>query len=159
VERADRLPPNAAALGPYHRGPVIRLRGTRKRSCRSPLSQNHGNKSQAEIHQKTPDASHRFDQFAAVGDGTKVSDAELVAGIRLLAEEAGIFTETAGGVTVAAALALAAEGRFSPDDEVVLCITGNGLKTIDAVAPVLPPAPLIAPRVAEVRALVKADAS
>src|SRR5207245_9793580 len=84
-----------------------------------------------------------------------VSDAELVAGIRLLAEAAGIFTETAGGVTVAAALALAAEGRFLPDDEVVLCITGNGLKTVDAVAPVLPPAPVIAPRVAEVRALVQ----
>jgi len=84
-----------------------------------------------------------------------VSDADLVAGIRLLAEEAGIFTETAGGVTVAAALALAAEGRFSADDEVVLCITGNGLKTVDAVAPVLPAAPLIGPRVGEVRALVK----
>ncbi len=89
------------------------------------------------------------------GWAAAVSDAELVAAIRLLAEEIGIFTETAGGVTVAAALALAAEGRFSPDDEVVLCITGNGLKTIDAVAPVLPEAPLIAPHVAEVRALVK----
>src|SRR3954466_778136 len=90
------------------------------------------------------------------GWAAAVSDAELVAAIRLLAEEAGIFTETAGGVTVAAALALATEGRFSPDDEVVLCITGNGLKTIDAVAPVLPAPPLIAARVAEVRALVKA---
>src|SRR5205809_801476 len=78
-----------------------------------------------------------------------------VAGIRLLAEAVGIFTETAGGVTVAAALALAGEGRFSADDEVVLCITGNGLKTVDAVAPALPTAPIIAPRVAEVRALVK----
>src|SRR2546427_11615066 len=75
--------------------------------------------------------------------------------IRLLAEAVGIFTETAGGVTVAAALALAGEGRFSADDDVVLCITGNGLKTIDAVAPVLRAAPVIAPRVAEVRALVK----
>jgi threonine synthase len=93
------------------------------------------------------------------GWAAAVSDAELVAAIRLLAEEAGIFTETAGGVTVAAALTLAAEGRFSPDDEVVLCITGNGLKTIDAVAPVLPQAPLIAPRVAEVRALVQDEKS
>src|SRR5437762_1992862 len=89
------------------------------------------------------------------GWAAAVSDAELVAGIRLLAEEAGIFTETAGGVTVAAALAVAAEGRFSPDDEVVLCITGNRLKTVDAVAAVVPAAPVIAPRVAEVRALVK----
>jgi threonine synthase len=89
------------------------------------------------------------------GWAAAVSDAEIVAGIRLLAEETGIFTETAGGVTVAAALALAAEGKFSPDDQVVLCITGNGLKTTDAVAPALPAPPLIAPRVAEVRALVK----
>jgi len=78
------------------------------------------------------------------------------AGIRLLAEETGIFTETAGGVTVAAALTLAREGRFRTDDEVVLCITGNGLKTTDAVAPALAAAPLIAPRLAEVRALVQA---
>ena len=89
------------------------------------------------------------------GWAAAVSDAELVTGIRLLAEEVGIFTETAGGVTVAAALALAAEGRFAADDELVLCITGNGLKTPDAVAPVLPVAPVIAPRVAAVRALVE----
>jgi len=89
------------------------------------------------------------------GWAAAVSDAESVAGIRLLAEAVGIFTETAGGVTVAAALALAGEGRFSADDVVVLCITGNGLKTVDAVAPVLRAAPVIAPRVAEVRALVE----
>jgi threonine synthase len=88
------------------------------------------------------------------GWAAAVSDAELVAGIRLLAEETGIFTETAGGVTVAAALALSAEGKFRPDDDLVLCITGNGLKTTDAVAPALPAAPLIAPRLAEVRRLV-----
>src|SRR5712692_4515420 len=84
-----------------------------------------------------------------------VPDDAIVAGIRLLAEETGIFTETAGGVTVAGALALAGEGRFTREDEVVLCITGNGLKTVEAVAPVLTAAPLIAPRLAEVRALVK----
>jgi threonine synthase len=89
------------------------------------------------------------------GWAAAVSDPEIVAGIRLLAEETGVFPETAGGVTVAAALALAAEGRLRPDDEVVLCITGNGLKTTDAVAPALAPAPLIAPRLAEVRALVE----
>ncbi len=88
------------------------------------------------------------------GWAAAVSDPDIVAGIRLLAEETGIFTETAGGVTVAGALALAAEGQFRAGDEVVLCITGNGLKTVDAVAPALAPAPLIAPRLAEVRALV-----
>ena len=44
-----------------------------------------------------------------------------------------MFGETAGGVTVSAALALARGGRFRPDDEVVLCITGHGLKTVEAV--------------------------
>ena len=89
------------------------------------------------------------------GWAAAVSDPQIVAAIRLLAEETGVFTETAGGVTVAAALALAAEGQLRSDDEVVLCITGNGLKTIDAVAPALGEAPLIAPRLAEVRALVQ----
>jgi threonine synthase len=82
-----------------------------------------------------------------------VSDTALVDGIRLLAESTGVFTETAGGVTVAAALVLAAGGRFRPDDEVVLCITGNGLKTIDAPAGTLPEAPIIAPRIRELEAL------
>jgi threonine synthase len=87
------------------------------------------------------------------GWGAAVSDAELVAGIRLLAETAGIFTETAGGVTTAAAVALARSGRFTPSDEVVLCITGNGLKTPDAVAGALDDIPLVEPRVREIVAL------
>jgi threonine synthase len=88
------------------------------------------------------------------GWAAAVSDAELVAGIRLLAETTGIFAETAGGVTVAAAKQLASVGRLRPDDEVVLCITGNGLKTLDAVADALPPAPVIAPRLSAVATLV-----
>jgi threonine synthase len=83
-----------------------------------------------------------------------VSDAELVEGIRILAETSGIFTETAGGVTVGGALALAAHGHFHADDEVVLCVTGNGLKTPDAVAGVLPEAPLVEAKVRAVAALV-----
>jgi threonine synthase len=90
------------------------------------------------------------------GWAAKVSDAELVEGIRLLAETTGIFAETAGGVTVAAAQQLARTGRLRPDDEVVLCITGNGLKTLDAVAGSLPEAPVIAPRLSAVAALVEA---
>jgi threonine synthase len=90
------------------------------------------------------------------GWGAAVTDTELVAGIRLLAETTGIFAETAGGVTTAAALQLAASGRLRPDDEVVLCITGNGLKTTDAIAESLPPAPLIAPKLSAVAALVDA---
>ena len=90
------------------------------------------------------------------GWGAAVTDTELVAGIRLLAETTGIFAETAGGVTTAAAVQLAAAGRLRANDEVVLCITGNGLKTTDAIAESLPPAPLIAPKLSAVAALVDA---
>jgi threonine synthase len=62
-----------------------------------------------------------------------VSDDEIRHGIRLLAETTGIFTETAGGVTAAVAAKLAREGAFDPDERVVLAITGEGLKTLDAV--------------------------
>ena len=62
------------------------------------------------------------------------SDAEIVDAITLLAETEGIFTETAGGVTVSAARKLFAQGRIKPDETTVLCITGNGLKTTDALA-------------------------
>ena len=84
-----------------------------------------------------------------------VSDAELVEGIRILAETTGIFTETAGGVTIAGALALAARGHFRADDEVVLCITGNGLKTTEAVRDVLPESPVVDAKVRAVAALVE----
>jgi threonine synthase len=62
------------------------------------------------------------------------SDPEIVDAISLLAETEGIFTETAGGVTVAAARKLYAQGRIRPEETTVLCITGNGLKTTDALA-------------------------
>lgn len=90
------------------------------------------------------------------GWATAVSDAELVTGIRLLAETTGIFTETAGGVTIAAAVALAATQSLRKDDELVICITGNGLKTVEAVRDALPPAPVVNPKVREVAALVAA---
>ena len=89
------------------------------------------------------------------GWGAAVTDADLVAGIRLLAETTGIFAETAGGVTTAAAVQLARAGRLRPDDELVLCITGNGLKTVDAVADSLPESPVIAPKLSAVAALVE----
>ena len=91
------------------------------------------------------------------GWAAAVSDEALVAGIRLLAESTGVFAETAGGTTVAAALALADAGRFRADDEVVLCITGNGLKTVEALQGTLPEAPLIAPRIRELEALYGRD--
>jgi threonine synthase len=90
------------------------------------------------------------------GWAAAVSDAELVDGIRFLAADTGVFAETAGGVTVAAAHALAQAGRLGPEDEVVLCITGHGLKTLEAVSDALPAAPVIAPRLRDVAALVEA---
>jgi threonine synthase len=60
-----------------------------------------------------------------------VTDDELREGIRLLARTTGIFTETAGGVTVAVLAKLAARGDIDPDERVVAYITGEGLKTLD----------------------------
>jgi threonine synthase len=62
-----------------------------------------------------------------------VSDIEIVSGIQELAETEGIFTETAGGVTTAVTARLYAQGRITPDQITVTCITGNGLKTTDAL--------------------------
>jgi threonine synthase len=61
-----------------------------------------------------------------------VSDDEIRAGIRLLAETTGVFTETAGGVTVGVLAKLAEAGMIDPDERVVAYITGEGLKTLDA---------------------------
>ena len=90
------------------------------------------------------------------GWGAHVPDEEIVSAIRLLAETTGVFTETAGGATLGAALKLAREGRLTADDEVVICITGNGLKTTDVVRDVLPVAPIVDAKVREVAALVAA---
>jgi len=67
------------------------------------------------------------------GAAEDVSDDELREGIRLLAECEGIFAETAGGVTVGVAKKLIASGKIPANDSAVLCITGHGLKTLDAV--------------------------
>jgi len=78
-----------------------------------------------------------------------VSDPELVDSIQLLAETEGVFTETAGGVTVGCARKLYREGRIEPDETTVLCITGNGLKTTDALAGEYTAETAIAPKLAE----------
>jgi threonine synthase len=67
------------------------------------------------------------------GSVDAVSDEEIRAGIALLAETTGVFTETAGGVTTAVLAKLAERGDIDPDERVVLVITGEGLKTLDAV--------------------------
>lgn len=71
------------------------------------------------------------------GSAGIVSDDEIREGIKLLARTEGIFTETAGGVTVATAKKLVEQGKIKPDESVVLAITGNGLKTQEAVQDVV----------------------
>lgn len=64
-----------------------------------------------------------------------VSDAEIIEGIKLLAQTEGIFTETAGGTTVAVLKKLCEQGKIEPDEVTVVYITGNGLKTLEAISP------------------------
>jgi len=78
-----------------------------------------------------------------------VSDPEVIDSIRLLAETEGIFTETAGGVTVGTAGKLYRQDRILPEETTVLCITGNGLKTTDVLAGVYEIEQPIAPKLAE----------
>jgi threonine synthase len=78
-----------------------------------------------------------------------VSDDQVVEGIQWLAESEGVFTETAGGVTVGCARKLYEQGRISLDETTVLCITGNGLKTTDVLAGKYEEEDAIPPKLAE----------
>jgi threonine synthase len=80
------------------------------------------------------DGPYALDLARRSGGGIDaVSDDEIRSAIRLLAETTGIFTETAGGVTAAVLARLAERGDIGSDERVVLVITGEGLKTLDAV--------------------------
>ncbi|WP_086667550.1 threonine synthase [Lentzea kentuckyensis] len=74
-----------------------------------------------------------------------VTDEEVVEGIKLLARTEGIFAETAGGVTVATAKKLIESGQLDPDGETVLLITGDGLKTLDALGDTIGPRATVPP--------------
>src|SRR5215471_7794198 len=84
-----------------------------------------------------------------------VSDPEVIDSIRLLAETEGVFTETAGGVTVGVAAKLYRQDRMLPEETTVLCITGNGLKTTDVLADVYQTERPIAPKLAEFESYVQ----
>ncbi len=92
------------------------------------------------------------------GVADDVTDDEIREGIKLLAECEGIFAETAGGVTVGVAKKLIAAGRIPADDSAVLCVTGNGLKTLDAVAGHVGQTREIRPSLREFEGLLEAEA-
>lgn len=79
------------------------------------------------------------------GASVAVTDAEIIEGMKLLARTEGIFTETAGGVTVASLKRLVEEGKIRSDEATVVYITGNGLKTQEAVVDQITQPILIAP--------------
>lgn len=91
------------------------------------------------------------------GAAEDVTDEEIVEGIRLLAETEGIFAETAGGVTVGCAKKLIDSGAIPRDESIVLCITGNGLKTQEAVLGKCGEPRLISPSLREFEALVATE--
>jgi len=84
-----------------------------------------------------------------------ISDPEIIDSIKLLAETEGIFAETAGGVTAGVAAKLIHQGRIGADETTVVCITGNGLKTTDAIAADFPATEVIEPKLDAFEALLR----
>jgi threonine synthase len=82
-----------------------------------------------------------------------VTDEEIVEGMLLLARTEGVFAETAGGTTVSVLRKLLEQGRIPRDEEIVICVTGNGLKTQDAVFEAVEQPATIKPTLAEFEAL------
>ncbi len=81
------------------------------------------------------------------GWGEDIPDEEVVEAMKLLAETEGIFTETAGGVTLGVTQKLIKQGRIKPDEVTVICITGNGLKTHEALTGQYAPPTVIQPNI------------
>jgi threonine synthase len=91
------------------------------------------------------------------GAADDVTDDEIREGIKLLAEHEGIFTETAGGVTVGVAKKLIESGKIPATDSAVICVTGNGLKTLDAVVGHVGQTREIKPSLREFESLLEAE--
>jgi threonine synthase len=88
------------------------------------------------------------------GWAESVADPEIIDAIKLLAQTEGIFAETAGGVTAGVTQKLIQQGRIQPEETTVVCITGNGLKTTDAIAADFPATEAIAPKLEAFEALL-----
>jgi threonine synthase len=92
------------------------------------------------------------------GWGEDVDDDAIVEAMKLLAETEGIWAETAGGVTLAVTQKLIEQGKIDRDGSTVICITGNGLKTQEAVIDRIARPPVISPTLAEFETLIGASA-
>jgi threonine synthase len=92
---------------------------------------------------------------ATGGWSEDVDDNAIIDAMRLLAETEGIWTETAGGVTLAVAGKLIEQGRIDRDDSIVVCITGNGLKTQEPLLECMPKPVVIKPRLEQFEALLE----
>ncbi|SDU09354.1 threonine synthase [Verrucomicrobium sp. GAS474] len=92
------------------------------------------------------------------GASEDATNEEIIEGIKMLAECEGIFAETAGGVTVACAKKLIATGKIPANESAVLCITGNGLKTAEAVADHVGAPRIINPSIREFDSLLNGSA-
>ncbi len=88
------------------------------------------------------------------GWGESASDREIIDAIKLLARTEGIWTEPAGGTTLAAAIKLIQSGRIPKNESIVVSITGNGLKTLETVQDDLPPPKVIDAKLSDFDALL-----
>ncbi|MGH7542236.1 MAG: threonine synthase, partial [Gemmatimonadota bacterium] len=82
------------------------------------------------------------------------TEGEILEGVRLLASTEGVFTETAGGVTIAVLKRLVEQGVIRPDEEVVAYVTGNGYKTVEAFEGLVEPSFRVAPDLEEFLAVL-----
>ena len=83
------------------------------------------------------------------GYGASATDTQIIDAVKLLAATEGIFTEPAGGTTLACAIKLIEAGRIPRDEPICVCITGNGLKTVEVMQGRFTPAPIIPAKLAE----------
>ncbi|MEO9321068.1 MAG: threonine synthase [Nitrososphaera sp.] len=95
----------------------------------------------------------RLKQYNGIAE--EAVDAEIVDGILLLSKTEGIFTEPAGGVSIAVLRKLAEEGKIDRDEKVVCYVTGNGLKATEAIVGMLPKLTAVKPDVAQVSAMIR----
>jgi threonine synthase len=95
----------------------------------------------------------RLKQYNGLAE--EASDQEIADGIMLLAQTEGIFTEPAGGVSVAVLRKLVEENKIDKDERIVCYVTGNGLKATEAVIGLLPKLNVIKPDTTEVSAIIR----